>query len=310
MRPPSIYLAQSIRIKDGSDQEATVGVSGVEIAPDFLYNMVLNATQIDKAGAADCRNDTLLACYLIDTSGYLLASNQDEASAGDFLGVVDPQVMAHFLEKGLFQSRIEYNYQALCPTEINCQSDGVAELPKIFVLTFVQTLFDLMQQLSHNLFSMIAFSSTLLGTSSAASEYTKQVTEGLHRCTTKTEHWEWKSEDNSSHRADVEVSCQGNHCIREVHTFKLKNLNGIFVLADPPQSCSHCKPSLIFDGPLEVPSTEECLLPPRYRRRPKDCFATHDDEVPECRSSGSRNFHSLSSFSQIMMLLILLCLPG
>ena len=65
--------------------------------------------------------------------------------------------------------------QALCPTEINCQSDGVAELPKIFVLTFVQTLFDLMQQLSHNLFSMIAFSSTLLGTSSAASEYTKQV---------------------------------------------------------------------------------------------------------------------------------------
>ena len=32
MRPPSIYLAQSIRIKDGSDEEATVGVSGVEIA--------------------------------------------------------------------------------------------------------------------------------------------------------------------------------------------------------------------------------------------------------------------------------------
>ena len=30
MRPPSLYLAQSIRINDGQD-EATVGVSGVEI---------------------------------------------------------------------------------------------------------------------------------------------------------------------------------------------------------------------------------------------------------------------------------------
>ena len=53
----------------------------------------------------------IIFLHPIDTSGYLLASNQDEASAGDFLGVVDPQVMAHFLEKGLFQSRIEYNYQ-------------------------------------------------------------------------------------------------------------------------------------------------------------------------------------------------------
>ena len=90
-----------------------------------------------------------------------------------------------------------------------------------------------------------------------------------------------------------------------------------------------------------VPSSEQCLLPPRYRRRPEDCFATHDDEVRlafsflfnffwrifpphfndffllqvyECRAShsgsGNSNPHSLSHFSQLMMLFILLCLPG
>ena len=57
--------------------------------------------------------------------------------------------------------------------------------------------------------------------------------------------------ESSNHHADVDVSCQGNHCVREVHTFRLKNLNGIFVLADPPHLCGHCKPPLIFDGPLE-----------------------------------------------------------
>ena len=108
MEPPSIYLAQSIRITDGDQEEAIVGVSGVELHPEFLQNLLINTTTIDEGfgvdSRQDCRNPDLLACYLIDTSGYLLASNQDEASTGDFLGVVDPQIMAHFLEKKLFQS--------------------------------------------------------------------------------------------------------------------------------------------------------------------------------------------------------------
>ena len=147
--------------------------------------MVLNATHVDEISAEDCRNNEILACYLIDTSGYLLASNQDEAAAGDFLGVVDPQIMAHYLEQDLFQSRIEYNYQALCPTEINCESDGVGDLPRIFVWSLGKVMLGLLQQLSQGVFSLLAMSTALVGTSSAASEYTKQVTEGLHRCTTK-----------------------------------------------------------------------------------------------------------------------------
>ena len=41
MRPPSLYLAQSIRINDGQD-EATVGVSGVEITVRFFLNFYFN----------------------------------------------------------------------------------------------------------------------------------------------------------------------------------------------------------------------------------------------------------------------------
>lgn len=39
MRPPSLYLAQSIRINDGQD-EATVGVSGVEITVRFFFKFL------------------------------------------------------------------------------------------------------------------------------------------------------------------------------------------------------------------------------------------------------------------------------
>ena len=85
--------------------------------------------------------------------------------------------------------------------------------------------------------------------------FTKQVTEGLHRCTTKTEHWEWKpastETESDFHHADVDVPCQDKSCRREIHAFRLKHLNGILIFTDPPHLCSYCKPPLIFDGPLE-----------------------------------------------------------
>ena len=46
MRPPSLYLAQSIRINDGQD-EATVGVSGVEITVRFIFLKFYIDLQLD-----------------------------------------------------------------------------------------------------------------------------------------------------------------------------------------------------------------------------------------------------------------------
>ena len=43
MRPPSLYLAQSIRINDGQD-EATVGVSGVEITVRLFFEILHQST--------------------------------------------------------------------------------------------------------------------------------------------------------------------------------------------------------------------------------------------------------------------------
>lgn len=263
-RPPSLYLAQAVRIKDGVDQSA-IGVSGLELKASFLNSLLLNATDADGGQSTDqekpnCRNGDI-SCYLIDNSGYILASNQGQIQVGDFLGVSDPQLLHHFLDKDFFQSRVEYNYQALCPTKIDCQTDGVAELPRIFLASVFQLAASSLQSLSYGLYGLLI--SWMVTSSEAASEYTKQVTEGLQRCTTKTKHWEWKDTPTSAiHHDRVDLTCKGIHCVRNVHSYKLQSLNAILVVADPPQWCAFCKPKLIFDGPVEGKTVyfQHCLI--------------------------------------------------
>ena len=81
------------------------------------------------------------------------------------------------------------------------------------------------------------------------SEYTKQVTEGLHRCTTQTRHWEWKDEIER-HVGSLDITCQGMHYKRDVYAYKLQKLNAILVFAEP-MLYHTCKIPLVFDGPLE-----------------------------------------------------------
>ena len=117
--PPAMYLSRSVKLRD-NDKETIVAVSGVELSRHFWQDLMQNTT--------DC-SDQNLSCYLLDTSGYVLASNRadKEVQTGDFLGRADAQIMEHFVQQGFFRNRTEYNYQALCPTQI-----GNAQFVSIF----------------------------------------------------------------------------------------------------------------------------------------------------------------------------------
>ena len=106
------------------------------------------------------RNTTDLLCYLIDTSGYVIASNQDKTDidVGDFLGVADPQLMGHLQAKNFFATMKEYNYQALCPTEIDCKTDDASGLSRLFLTSWfnlawmgLQRMWLLLQQANYGL---------------------------------------------------------------------------------------------------------------------------------------------------------------
>ena len=69
-----------------------------------------------------------IVCYLIDDTGLIIASNQDlvKVEPGDFLGRVDPALMEEFVEKAkVFDKTEDFNYQDLCPDELECCSLGV-----------------------------------------------------------------------------------------------------------------------------------------------------------------------------------------
>jgi hypothetical protein len=249
-RPPTIHLAKAVRVKDG-DLETVVGVAGVELSASYLQSLLLNATS-NQGDQLDCQNNSDIFCCLIDTSGYVLTSNRDDSdvAVGDFLGVADPQLMHHLLSKDFFTSRVEFNYQALCPTEIDCHTDGVADLPRLFVVSFLRQIWTLVNQLAHSTVVAIALLINLPATEvKSASEYTKQVTEGLHRCTTKSEHWQWGPKAPSKYHHFVEETCKGNRCERDFHFYRLHHLNGLLIISDP--RCDFCKTVAIFDGPLE-----------------------------------------------------------
>ena len=140
-----------------------------------------------------------------------------------------------------------------CPTEVRCdkESSSVRLIPtatRAFVFNILDTALGLLQQFSSSLSGLI-LSSLATGVESSVNEYTKQVTEGLHRCTTRTQHLEWVGESPYHNR--INVTCRGVHCTREVHSYKLRHLNAILVVSDPPQWCQSCRRPLIFDGPLE-----------------------------------------------------------
>jgi hypothetical protein len=74
------------------------GVAGVRLSESYVQQLLLDHTP-SSPGEISCRNPSDIRCYLIDFSGYILASNQQksEIAAGDFLGRVDDQVK-YFLE--------------------------------------------------------------------------------------------------------------------------------------------------------------------------------------------------------------------
>ena len=175
-----------------------------------------------------------------------------EVQAGDFLGRVDSQIMDHFVQKGFFRNQSEYNYQALCPTQIDCKTENAA--PKVVVFNLIHGLVNILKDLSVLMYALTGLN--LPFAYAGTSEYTKQVTEGLHRCTTQTRHWEWKDEIER-HVGSLDITCQGMHYKRDIFAYKLQKLNAILVFAEPMLHHT-CKIPLIFDGPLEGNLFQQC----------------------------------------------------
>lgn len=158
---PTLHLVKPITLTS-TKGNFIAGVSGIELSHKYLKGLVMDVTtNAETESEFNCaKNNTKLWCYFMDLSGYILASNQDEVDVkvGNFLGVEDPSLMRHLIEKDYFDERPEYNYAALCENAIECNGEinaaspshvsYILSLPMNFLISFLQSSVSFLYQLN------------------------------------------------------------------------------------------------------------------------------------------------------------------
>jgi len=347
------------RTKSGSSsREFIAGISGIELSHKYIKELMLESSKTAKTEYQfTCHNNDNVWCYMMDFSGYILASNQNETidetrneriDVGDFLGTVDPSLMRHLiLEGNIFDERPEYNYAALCETPVDCTNkinsapanhiSYLLSFPLKFILSFLKSSVTFIYQLNITvLSSLLSLWLPKMGEASLF-EFYSAIPEGCHRCTTKTSNWYLKPDlftngDSTfeefypcdinqapivedSHNVSLEENLEGssiegeaenieglstsnpdlimkvkkNTCEktdkRRYHLYRFLKINAILIVVDPPERPHKFdgKREEWSDGPIEVKNANNsCLLPDRYRKRPKTCYSYDENETTDC----------------------------
>lgn len=127
VKPSIVHLTSPVIIEQNG-QKYTAGVAGANLKPSFLQQLLLKASSSSTPDEVTCERSEDIVCYLMDESGLIISSNQDlvKVEPGDFLGVVDPLLMKELNENiKIFDQQEDWNYQDLCPDELECCSLGV-----------------------------------------------------------------------------------------------------------------------------------------------------------------------------------------
>ncbi|KAL9929271.1 ca[2+] channel Muscle-specific alpha2/delta subunit [Glossina fuscipes fuscipes] len=118
-----VTASHAIFPRDGG-KEAPACVVGFQFSHALMLERFFNITSIDNCNGCikTCDSDEN-ECYVIDNNAYImLARNVNHT--GKFFGEYQGDVMLAMVEKEIFQSIEVYDYQALCPTGSDQNSEG------------------------------------------------------------------------------------------------------------------------------------------------------------------------------------------
>ncbi len=76
VKPSAVYLTSPILTSDG---DYIAGVSGARLRPEFLQSLLMEAAIKGSSAGQDeltCANKQELACFVLDYTGHVVASNQ------------------------------------------------------------------------------------------------------------------------------------------------------------------------------------------------------------------------------------------
>jgi hypothetical protein len=93
-----------------------------------LVNLFPFAQCVNRSGNLDacgCASEEI-ACYILDTNGYVVVSEEFN-DTGRFFGDVAPDAMVALKKIGAYRQMVVYDYQSMCITQVRVNS-GAAEL--------------------------------------------------------------------------------------------------------------------------------------------------------------------------------------
>ncbi|XP_074660412.1 voltage-dependent calcium channel subunit alpha-2/delta-1-like [Tubulanus polymorphus] len=267
----TVLVAKSVKLSN----QVKVAVVGAKITEDELRNRL--AETVDECKEID------VVCYLLDESGYLIASNQPDYEVGRFIGdpTVDPQLAYWMYNTSLIGSMTYYDYQATCTV---ITDENSASGPRSFYIPTLTDLFNwLTPRFSATYFIATIFElvSDLLSYASADDADDESVLDDKIKnisCTMKREYYYANTSYLDSlpgRQASGEFNCFTN-CTRRFLVKSLEKSNLLLVVADQicdsEDSAESCEVELPGPSPVTDDGPDICAQTPRYRRRESACM--------------------------------------
>ncbi|XP_044257646.1 voltage-dependent calcium channel subunit alpha-2/delta-3-like [Tribolium madens] len=116
-------------------------VVGFQFAHKNFMEIVHNITANVSIECTDCGRCSIdLNCYLIDSDGYIIVS-ENVRNTGKFFGEIEGDIMGSMLDKKIFEKVKIYDYQAVCNTRDDETSDATILLTPLNYVRFLVNWF-------------------------------------------------------------------------------------------------------------------------------------------------------------------------
>ncbi|KAJ8953279.1 hypothetical protein NQ318_015861 [Aromia moschata] len=138
-RDTVITGSYAIFASDGG-KEAPGSVVGFQFSQAKLRDKVLDISNKLSSQCDEClKCNGSLICYIIDSSGYIIVSVDNQNDTGKFFGEVEGDILDSMLQHNLYKRVTVYDYQALCKKDEEAGSAGSVVLtPLAYIKTVMQ----------------------------------------------------------------------------------------------------------------------------------------------------------------------------
>eukprot|EP00112_Aurelia_sp_Birch-Aquarium-sp1_P026906 Seg985.2_Seg985.3 transcript_id=Seg985.2_Seg985.3/GoldUCD/mRNA.D3Y31 product="Voltage-dependent calcium channel subunit alpha-2/delta-3" pseudo=true protein_id=Seg985.2_Seg985.3/GoldUCD/D3Y31 len=254
------------------NEKAIAGVVGFTIWQNVTSNMIINENTKNSYKFVDCRSYQISGCYVVDTDGYIVASNNNKQPVNRFFGMSEGLVMRQLIKQSIFNKYKFKDEQAECST-LNSSSGSASRMTN----AIIGCVYCLFQSL------ITVFSSVVLGLIWGHNDNTVQAqsaTSTLVNCIKEMTFYKLNTTKLPYADTTKDYICRKNFSLAVI-----PGTNLVLVVTDRRNAACNNKDWKLSRDPIKLP--DKCENRYRYRRKLNTCAKHHQQEKQHCSSKAS-----------------------